>query len=172
MSLLADLEQRLAESGGEDALGFLRERLGDPAAMEAELADAEAAIQQAERAEERSETWLTDAFERFPIVNAQTFPHSSHVDPRAHAVLATHRLAQGAGLYLPSELREMRAREATSRAWQAREGLRFRVFATLIRASGEAMAAGKMGAADYVATCQETARTLGDLAIAAPPDDA
>ncbi len=169
MTLLADLERRLDESGVEGALGFLRERLGNAATMGTELADTNAAIQQAERAEARSESWLTDAFEQFPIVNAQTFPHSSHVDPRAHAVLATHRLAQGAGLYLPSELRGMHERDEVSREWQAREGLRFRVFAALMRAVGEAMVEGEVRAADYVSTCQETARALGALEIADPP---
>lgn len=168
MTLLADLEARLGESGGEGVLGFLEERLGDEAALAGELADADAAIGAAEAEEERSEQWLMDAFEQFPIVNAQTFPHSSHVDPRAHAVLATHRLAQGSGLYLPSELREMGERGEVSRAWQAREGLRFRVFATMMRALGEAMVEGGVGAADYVSTCQETAKALGAIEMAAP----
>lgn len=168
MTLVADLEARLEESGGEGVLGFLAGRLGDAGAIAAELADTDDAIRAAERAEERSETWLTDAFERFPIMNAQTFPHSSHVDPRAHAVLATHRLAQGTGLYMPSELRAMNERDEVSRAWQAREGLRFRVFATLMRALGEEMVEGSVGAADYVSTCQETAKALGGIEIAAP----
>ena len=168
MTLLADLEARLEESGGEGALGFLAERLGDAGAMKGELADADGAIGEAERAEERSETWMKDAFQRLPITNADTFPHSSHVDPRAHAVLATHRLAQGSGLYLPSELRAMHGRDEVSRAWRAREGLRFSVFATLMRALGEAMLAGDVGAAAYVSTCQETAKALGALEIAAP----
>ena len=168
MTLLADLEARLEESGGEGVLGFLAERLGDAAAVGAELADTEGAIREAEAAEERSEGWLMDAFEQFPIVNAQTFPHSSHVDPRAHAVLATHRLAQGSGLYLPSELRAMNERDEVSREWQAREGLRFCVFAAMMRALGEAMVEGSVGAAAYVSTCQETAKALGDIEIAAP----
>ena len=168
MTLLADLETRLVESGGEGVLGFLSERLGDAEGMSTELADADAAIQQAEVAEERSESWLKDAFAQFPIMNAATFPHSSHVDPRAHAVLATHRLAQGTGLYMPSELRAMNEREEVSRAWQAREGLRFRVFATLMRALGEEMVEGGVRAAAYVSTCQETAKALGGIEIAAP----
>ena len=168
MTLLGELEARLEESGGEGVLGFLEERLGDEEGMGAELADTEAVIGAAEVAEERSEAWLMDAFEQFPIVNAQTFPHSSHVDPRAHAVLATHRLAQGSGLYLPSELREMHERDEVSREWQAREGLRFCVFATMIRALGEAMVEGSVGAAAYVSTCQETAKALGGIEIAAP----
>lgn len=168
MTLLGDLEARLEESGGEGVLGFLEERLGDEAAMGTELGDADAAVEAAEVAEERSESWMMDAFEQFPIVNAQTFPHSSHVDPRAHAVLATHRLAQGSGLYLPSELREMHERDEVSRAWQAREGLRFCVFATMMRAVGEAMVEGGVGAAAYVSTCQETAKALGGIEIAAP----
>ena len=133
-----------------------------------ELGDADAAIRLAEQAEERSEVWMMDAFEQFPIVNAQTFPHSSHVDPRAHAVLATHRLAQGSGLYLPSELRAMNERDEVSREWQAREGLRFRVFAAMMRALGEAMVEGSVRAAAYVSTCQETAKALGGIEIAAP----
>ena len=165
---MADLEARLEESGGEGVLGFLSEQLGDAEGMAEELADADAAIQAAEVAEERSTTWMMDAFEQFPIVNAQTFPHSSHVDPRAHAVLATHRLAQGSGLYLPSELRAMHERDEVSRAWQAREGLRFQVFATLMRALGEEMVEGGVGPADYVSTCQETAKALGAIEIAAP----
>ena len=168
MTLVADLEARLAESGGEGVLGFLGERLGDAEGMSTELEDADAAIQQAEVAEERSESWLKDAFAQFPIMNAATFPNSSHVDPRAHAVLATHRLAQGTGLYMPSELRAMNEREEVSRAWQAREGLRFRVFATLMRALGEEMVEGGVRAAAYVSTCQETAKALGGIEIAAP----
>lgn len=168
MTLLADLEARLAQSGGEGVLGFLEERLGDAEAMGAELADPDAVVGAAEAAEERSEGWLMDAFEQFPIVNAQTFPHSSHVDPRAHAVLATHRLAQGSGLYLPSELRAMNERDEVSREWQAREGLRFCVFAAMMRALGEAMVEGSVGAAAYVSTCQETAKALGGIEIAAP----
>ncbi len=168
MTLLADLEARLAESDGEGVLGFLEERLGDEEELAEELADTEGAIAEAEAAEGRSEEWLMDAFEQFPIVNAQTFPHSSHVDPRAHAVLATHRLAQGSGLYLPSELREMGERGEVSQAWQAREGLRFRVFAAMMRALGEAMVEGGVGAADYVSSCQETAKALGGIEIAAP----
>ena len=168
MTLLADLEARLEEAGGEGVLGFLEERLGDAEAMGAELADADAVVGAAEAAEERSKGWLMDAFEQFPIVNAQTFPHSSHVDPRAHAVLATHRLAQGSGLYLPSELRAMNERDEVSREWQAREGLRFCVFAAMMRALGEAMVEGSVGAAAYVSTCQETAKALGGIEIAAP----
>ncbi len=168
MTLLEDLEARLAESGGEGTLSFLSERLGDADAVGVELADAEDAIRAAEQAEARAESWMKDAFERFPIMNADTFPHSSHVDPRAHAVLATHRLAQGSGLYLPSELRAMHERDEVSRTWQAREGLRFRVFATLMRALGEAMVEGDVGPAAYVSTCQETAKALGAIEIAAP----
>ncbi len=168
MTLVADLEARLEESGGEGVLGFLAERLGNAAGMGTELADAEGAIGEAERAEERSESWMKDAFQRFPITNADTFPHSSHVDPRAHAVLATHRLGQGSGLYLPSELRAMQERDEVSREWQAREGLRFRVFATLMRALGEEMLEGGVGPAAYVSTCQETAKALGSMEIAAP----
>ena len=168
MTLLADLEARLGESGGEGVLGFLSERLGDEEGMAEELADADAAIEAAEGAEERSTTWMMDAFEQFPIVNATTFPHSSHVDPRAHAVLATHRLGQGSGLYLPSEVREMQERGEVSRAWQAREGLRFCLFAAMMRALGEAMVEGGVGPAAYVSTCQETAKALGAIEIAAP----
>ena len=167
-SLLADLEARLAQSGGEGALAFLTERFADAGGMDAELADADAAIRAAELAEERSESWMMDAFERFPIMNADTFPHSSHVDPRAHAVLATHRLGQGSGLYLPSEVRAMHERGEVSREWRAREGLRFRVFATLMQALGEAMVEGGVGPAAYVSTCQETAKALGGMEIAAP----
>ena len=83
-------------------------------------------------------------------------------------MLATHRLAQGTGLYMPSELRAMNEREEVSRAWQAREGLRFRVFATLMRALGEEMVEGGVRAAAYVSTCQETAKALGVIEIAAP----
>lgn len=168
MTLLADLEARLKETGGVGVLGFLEERLGDAVGMGAELADPDAVVRAAEAAEERSEGWLMDAFEQFPIVNAQTFPHSSHVDPRAHAVLATHRLAQGSGLYLPSELRAMNERDEVSREWQAREGLRFCVFAAMMRALGEAMVEGGVGAAAYVSTCQDTAKALGSIEIAAP----
>ena len=168
MTLEADLEARLEESGGEGVLGFLAERLGDAAAMGTELADADSAVWAAELAETGSETWMKDAFQRFPITNAETFPHSSHVDPRAHAVLATHRLAQGSGLYLPSELRAMHERDEVSRAWQARECLRYRVFATLMRALGEEMVEGGVGPAAYVSTCQETAKALGAIEIAAP----
>ena len=74
MTLLADLEARLEESGGEGVLGFLAERLGNAEAMGEELADTEGTIREAEEAEGRSEAWLMDAFEQFPIVNAQTFP--------------------------------------------------------------------------------------------------
>ena len=162
MTLEADLEARLEESGGEGVLGFLAERLGDAAAMGTELADADSAVRAAELAETGSETWMKDAFQRFPITNAETFPHS------AHAVLATHRLAQGSGLYLPSELRAMHERDEVSRAWQARECLRYRVFATLIRALGEEMVEGGVGPAAYVSTCQETAKALGAIEIAAP----
>ncbi len=168
MTLVTDLEARLAEVGAEGTLGYLIERLADVAAVGAELVDMEAAISAAELAEERSVSWMKDAFERFPIMNADTFPHSSHVDPRAHAVLATHRLAQRSGLYLPSELRAMHARQEVSRAWQAREGLRFRLFAALMRTLGEAMVAGEVGPAAYVSTCQDTAKSLGGIEIATP----
>ncbi|HCV00113.1 MAG TPA: hypothetical protein DGL25_02840 [Dehalococcoidia bacterium] len=168
MTLLTDLEKRLTELGGEGVLGFLAERLGDPKAMETELSDTPATIKVAEQEEERSESWMMDAFEKFPIMNAETFPHSSHIDPRAHAVLATHRLAQGSGLYLPSELRAMQEREEVSEAWQAREGLRFCVFTTLMRTMGEAMVDGGVGPADYVSSCQDTAKALGAIEIASP----
>ena len=168
MTLVGDLETRLEETGGAGVFAFLAGRLGDAEEMVAELGDADAAIQLAEQAEERSKVWMMNAFEQFPIVNAETFPHSSHVDPRAHAVLATHRLAQGSGLYLPSELREMNERDEVSRAWQAREGLRFRVFITLMQALGEELVEGAVGPAAYVSSCQETAKTLGGMEIAAP----
>ena len=168
MTLVGDLETRLEETGGEGVFAYLAGRLGDAEEMVGELGDADAAIRLAEQAEERSEVWMMDAFEQFPIVNAETFPHSSHVDPRAHAVLATHRLAQGSGLYLPSELRDMNERDEVSRAWQAREGLRFRVFITLMQALGDEMVDGAVGPAAYVSSCQETAKTLGSMEIAAP----
>lgn len=169
MALLAELEARLAEAGGErGALGFLAERLADADAVGAELADADAAADVAELTEERSIAWMQDAFERFPIMNAETFPHSSHVDPRAHAVLATHRLAQRSGLYLPSELRAMHERGEVSLAWRAREGLRFRLFAALAHRLGEAMVEGGVDPASYVSACQETAKALGGIEIAAP----
>ncbi len=169
MALVAELEARLAQAGGEHgALGFLAERLADAAAVGAELADAGAASSAAELTEERSIDWMRDAFERFPIMNADTFPHSSHVDPRAHAVLATHRLAQRAGLYVPSELRAMHERGEVSLAWRAREGLRFRLFAALARRLGEAMVEGGVDPASYVSACQETAKALGGIEIAAP----
>lgn len=169
MTLVADLEARLARAGGEaGVLGYLAERLADAEAVGAELADAGAAAASAERDEERSIDWMRDAFARFPIMNAETFPHSSHVDPRAHAVLATHRLAQRSGLYLPSELRAMHERAEVSLAWRAREGLRFRLFAALARALGEAMVEGGVDPAAYVAACRETAAKLGGIEIAAP----
>ncbi len=170
MTLVAALEAQLAASGGEGegVLGYLAELLADGDLMQTELGDTEAAIEEAESDERTAETWLTGAFERFPI-NTDAFPHSSHVDPRAHAVLATHRLAQRARLYMPSEPRAMQERDEVIPAWRAREGLRFRLYSALVRALGEAMVdGGGVTAAVYVTNCQSMAKELGAIEIAAP----
>ena len=62
----------------------------------------------------------------------------------------------------------MNERDEVSREWQAREGLRFCVFAAMMRALGKAMVEGGVGPAAYVSTCQETAKALGGIEIAAP----
>lgn len=167
MTLVEDLTERLATSCGETALDYIAERLSDADLLLSELGDADAAIEAAEADEGTAITWMTGAFERFPV-NTETFPHSAHVDPRAHAVLATHRLAQKAGLYVPSELREMQERGEVTRAWQAREGFRFRLFSALSRALGDAMVDSGITPSAYVTKCQSIAKDLGKIEIAAP----
>ena len=104
-------------------------------------------------------------------MNMETFPHSAHVDPRAHAALASLTVAQRLGLYLPFELGKMRAEARISAEWQARECLRFRLYAALLTTAAREMADDALTPTAYIGRCQSTAKELQTLMfeVPAPP---
>ena len=156
--------------GGADPaalLGYLSEAVGDAGLLGSEFPDLEDPVRAAEADERAVEAWIGGALKTFPM-NTETFPHSAHIDPRAQAALASLALAKRSGLYVPSELRTMREEEAITEEWHAREALRFRIYAALVRARAAAMEEEELSAANYAADLLALAERLNELEIEVP----
>ena len=164
------MAQLARASDDGELMTYLRHKLADPKVLAQEFADLPATIAAAESDQRDTEARMRVAFEQFPM-NTETFPHSTHVDPRAHATLATLTVARRFGLYLPSELRTMRAEGRISVEWQARECLRFRLYAALLTTAAREMADDALTPTAYIGRCQSTAKELQTLMfeVPAPP---
>ena len=166
--LVADFVTQLGRGSDDgELMTYLRDKLADPEVLAEEFADLPATIAAAESDQRETEAWMRGAFKQFPM-NMETFPHSAHVDPRAHAALASLTVAQRLGLYLPFELGKMRAEARISAEWQARECLRFRLYAALLTSAAQQMADEVVTPADFIRRCQSGAQQLGAMTFEAP----